>query len=305
MLITSEDCKNGIEPRENVKELTVEFSRTIQKTRHTTEEGEVYIRVTRAVIPKFPIFTRIKHLTCPRLTQDQFSSLPTTLEYLKLTHQGVSLFVQNVYPNLRTVIVKGMPDTNVLRNGASLVCNRFCAFLPELVEFDTDDDSEHILEYLFECKKLERLFLDNNKSVCDLQLSQLSQIRHLNLQSCVKIKSLKELSHLKDLVFLNMSFCGEEMSLEGVQHCTKIEELYMNGQISDLTPLAQCLNLTHLSLDSTVIQSLDPLSNHTSLKQVNLLGFEGSVEPLENCKALELYVCGKKVSNTKKRRLEE
>jgi len=305
MLITVEDCKNGVQPPSNVKELVVEFAQTIQRTRHATEDGEVCIRVTRILIPKFPVFTRIERLTCPRLTQEQFSSLPsTTIQYLELTDQAVSLFVQDQYPNLRTVIVKKMSNVKMPKNGVSIVCNRYCDFLPELVQFDTDDDSEHILKCLSGCTKLERLYLDNNKSICELELSQVPQVKHLNLQGCHKIRSLKELGHLKHLVFLNMCLMSEQVSLDGLQHCTKIEELYVNGQISDLTPLKHCLNLTHLSLNSTVIDSLEPLLEHTSLKQVNLLGFEGSVEPLQNCKALELYVRGKRVNNTKKRRLE-
>jgi Leucine-rich repeat (LRR) protein len=64
---------------------------------------------------------------------------------------------------------------------------------------------------------------------------------------------------------------GNITDLTGLEHCTNLTQLYLSGnQISDLSPLSSLTSLTRLYLGNNEISDISPLSSLTSLTELDL-----------------------------------
>ena len=78
------------------------------------------------------------------------------------------------------------------------------------------------------------------------------------------------------------------VGLEGLDQLTFID-LHENHNLSDLSPLAACPNLTELSVVDTAVSDLSPLAGHPSLKEIVLSGTPVTdVSPLATIPTLEM-----------------
>ena len=58
--------------------------------------------------------------------------------------------------------------------------------------------------------------------------------------------------------------------LSGIEHCTKLQKLDLNGNnLSDLSPLSSLTNLQELHLENNPITDISPLSSLTNLKMLD------------------------------------
>ncbi len=88
--------------------------------------------------------------------------------------------------------------------------------------------------------------------------------------------------------------------ITGLEHCTNLTELYLgDNQISGISPLANLTSLTYLCLGGNQISDISPLANLTSLTQLKLQGNSISdISPLASLTSLtELVLWDNQISD--------
>ena len=99
---------------------------------------------------------------------------------------------------------------------------------------------------------LEDLDMSQTSSLADLgQLP--ASLKQLNIKGCKALKTLKGIEGCTALAKLNAYQCDQLTSLEGLQHSTQLEELYISMQVTDHAALINLKNTKlHIEIPSNI-----------------------------------------------------
>lgn len=150
------------------------------------------------------------------------------------------------------------------------------------------------LEGLERFEKLTKLLISNN-AVTDLSpLAKLKQLEILEADGNA-LTNLAPIAGLSELRILSLMY-NDISDLTPLAGCRRLQELHLshNARLVDISALAQCTELTDLSLDNCGVQDLTALAGLTHLRYLSLSGNHISdVTPLFGLGSLEtLYLEG-------------
>ena len=109
-------------------------------------------------------------------------------------------------------------------------------------------------------------------------------LKELDLQY-TEVSDISQLSNLVNLKELNLGGCRGLSDVSPLSNLVNLKELGLyQTQVSDVSPLAGLINLKVLSLDHTNVSDISQLSNLVNLKELNLGGCRGlsDVSPLKD-----------------------
>lgn len=201
---------------------------------------------------------------------------------------------------------RSLENIDGLSNGANLTHAHFnyCESLinvdglsqsTKLTKVDFEDCSSlENIDGLSRCTKLTGLSFQGCSSLENVDgLAKLTQLKSLDLYGCWGLQNLDGLkqcksigdlklsyslshvdgiSHLKGLTEIELSECDELDNLKGLAGCPKLERLVVGSEaLENVDDLAQCKNLTHLSLEYCgAIKNVDGLAKCTKLTSLAL-----------------------------------
>jgi hypothetical protein len=148
--------------------------------------------------------------------------------------------------------------------------------------------------------ELKYLDLTQNRMIEDISpLSGLTQLRYLNLDTN-KIKNISPLKDLDKLVYLNLMYNSGITDITAIENMKYLEELWLaRSPLRDISPLRNLTNMRQLFLADSEITDITPLSNLTKLHYLFLSG--NSIEDISSLDGLiqleRLHLDGNKVTD--------
>lgn len=120
------------------------------------------------------------------------------------------------------------------------------------------------------------------------KLSNLENIEELHLRGCPNLNGLEKLKNIEVLENQNNGgYRGNaNIPLDNIKNLTKLKELTLLNNESDLTPISHLIELTYLNLAGNTCE-LDCLEHLINLKELILTDNQNSLDKIVNCKKLE------------------
>ena len=145
--------------------------------------------------------------------------------------------------------------------------------------------------------KLTTLILDQNLITDITPLSELQDIRVLELGNNTNLTNVSIVQNFSKLEQLTLNSCNiSQDNIDAISKCTTLTKLGLHGclEINDISKLANLTKLQRLWIGRTSITSVDALKDLTTLKEldINYIRNIKSLETLKNLVNLEgLYCC--------------
>lgn len=159
------------------------------------------------------------------------------------------------------------------------------ARLRELDEVTLYDCQVRDISPLAELTGLRHLTISGGPEFLPCDLTPLKELQTLNLHTTPRCNMPKLPSKLSSL---SVTGIGDLEFLRGMKSLEWLN-LNDNPELSDLSPLADCPNLTRLSVVDTAVCDLSPLAGHPSLKELTLSSTRVTdVSPLATIPTLEM-----------------
>lgn len=162
------------------------------------------------------------------------------------------------FTELSTLSLKncGLTDLDFLKN------------LDELMSLTLSDNDIKDLSDLAALRDLKTLYLDNNPIEDFSPLYRLTELSTLSIKGIditqTQYDELKEA--LDRCSIFNDDTVAEELTVGGVKFLSDVQELDLSGKdITDLSELAKCTQLTRLNLKNNKVSDLSPLEGLSSL----------------------------------------
>lgn len=159
----------------------------------------------------------------------------------------------------------------------------------ELVTLDAEQCEISDLTPLAGLEKVEKLNFNENKITTLFPLVGMRELKSLKVNN----NSLSDLNGIEGMIYLeNIEASYNNLkSIEELSNSVKLKKVFVNGNsISDISVLKKCENsIEYVSVNDNEITDLSPLANAVNLK---FLSFDNNdvtdLKPLGNCKTLEI-----------------
>lgn len=265
------------------------------------------------VLEKFTVlnafnFTNIEHLSrCTSLTHVDIQC--SSVDDISMLQNCISITHLNLY---NTCIIDLSPITSFTNlksidfrhTGISDITPLGTCTQLETIYCDVHTST---LNPLKNCKVLKKLYIDDCEDICDISPILTCPLIKLNLYACHSIRCfpLSFLSTLQNLTIWSSNFDG---NLKSLSNCINLKYLQLGHceNISDISPIHMCKELTYLcikqtkvttlypfpkietySFSRTRVSNIDVLSQCHCLTNVNMNGTDVSdIYQLSNCKQL-------------------
>ena len=150
------------------------------------------------------------------------------------------------------LVVAMLPVNNTMASNSNVICN------------DNTGIPDKVL-YQIILRKLNKYGFDTFTEKEALKIKKLDAGNYNNTK---KIKSLKGIGKLKNLVFLDVSY-NKIFSLSGIEKLNKLNVLdFSFNQVKNIKAIKNLYSLKHLTLDVNKIISLKDIENLTNLESI-------------------------------------
>ncbi|MFD1402463.1 leucine-rich repeat domain-containing protein [Robinsoniella peoriensis] len=150
------------------------------------------------------------------------------------------------------LVMAMLPVNNTMASNSKVICN------------DNTGIPDKVL-YQIILRKLNKYGFDTFTEKEALKIKKLDASNYNNTK---KIKSLKGIGKLKNLVFLDVSY-NKIFSLSGIEKLNKLNVLdFSFNQVKNIKAIKNLYSLKHLTLDGNKIISLKDIENLTNLESI-------------------------------------
>ncbi len=244
-------ANNGKEYGDNINNKILEDETEIRFANKSFSE---YVSKISGVTEEEMKFKWMKEQTSLTITDTSVSSLQDLVFFPNLISLTLGEYGSNVPP---------ITTMNGIEN---------CTKLKELFVIYGPDKDYSALSKLNNLENFTRFAGTDYNDIIE-GLKQCRNLKAITIRNS-KIKDMKIISklNLNNLVYLNLSI-NQIDKIQGIENCTNIERLVLSdNQITKIENIDHLNNLNELYLENNNIQDITPLSENTSLLNLNLLG---------------------------------
>ncbi len=241
-------------------------------------------------LPELPCLTEL-HLCFAAFKQIRFTNNFLLLKTLSIVHCLLLTDVTDLagLEQLLDLSILGCVNLSDIGSLGNLVNLKNLEIIDSLAVKDFE-----VIGYI---SHLQKLIIHGNLHTPNF-LSNLKDLKQLNISYDNTITNLDPLSVLTNLTELNVSCCSLLTNINGISNLTELTKLTLSwcGELADISPVANLKNLTFLDLSlCTSLKDIVPIANLKKLKHLDL-SFCKTIEvftPIANLVELRLLnICG-------------